>query len=1541
MASPASPHPLHACPDPASSPPALTFKEVLCKDLISLTREPNINPARDRVLPSPVPDPLPQISHIQTLPLTKSPLTHPPPLLPNPPYQLPDQAPRKIQIPTSMSLAIYEKWKASVIIQTPKFWKDKDTLMKNLQRTWMLQNPKPIHYLGRNFYAIADLLPEERLRLLSSTPCFLGSDLILALAFNKATLAVDHSLHPSSNTIILPSKPPSNLSINVSKPPPAKTHHDADSPGEPEKYHNPLPCHDELQTPAPLVCETADLVKSIYSKPSLKASFPPMNPSLDPSCLNSNQSDSVQNESPQPKGITSAITKSQPTPLSTSCQRQPRTSAVPGSNPSGNTIPPPCGTPQNYNWFPIHPLPQNLNFREIIHPPIASTIFLPPAEVTYTLFGRQNHCVDITIPQHLDDLSVFVTSSLAFETGTLNYLLKVIPTDPSLRYSTDSPPHFDCSLPPNMKILAWNVRGAANPDFRRAFRDIMLIYQPDAVILTETRISGEHAEQIISSLGFDNTFKVDGMGFAGGIWLLWNPRAISVEIISFSFQEIHCLVKVNHTCFLLTCLYASPRNSIRSLLWDSLTNLAQHLNTHWLLMGDFNDIARNTEKFGGRPPSRRRLNSFNRFLNSCHLVDLGFTGPLFTWTNNHRDGTIIRSRIDRAHANRSWLNHFPDSKVTHLPRTHSDHCPILLSTDRILCQGLKPFRLEPFWVTHPSFPNTVNLTWQKDIPLCYNLKNLASVLSEWNKIHFKNFSEEKKTLYKRLRGIQNTLSYNPSPQLLLLESAIQQKYNLLLRHEEELWHAKSRINWLTLGDRNTSYFHAIATHRRRKNKIHCLENQEGILTWDNAEIIAILRTHFIQVYNSPDQSPSINIRSVIPTIPQINPSNHSLLLRLPLEAEIKDTVFSLHPLKAPRRDGFHALFYQKSWNIVKDNLIKDIHNIFNSEFIPQDWSSTFITLIPKLENASKPHHFLPICLCSTQYKILTKLIANRIKPLLPDLISPTQGTFAKGKHTSDLFITAHEVLHSMNKSTVKEGWVVIKLDLHKAFDSISWNFISSMLLALNFPPKIINLILSGLHSATYSLLVNGRSTEPFTPSRGIRQDDILLFTKASINSCATIKEILDTFSNASGLQINTEKSKFWTSPGTPESKINQIALTLDSSRSWPPTTSFTIPNSILSEMLLTFFSFDHNDEDTVLWNHAKDGNFSIKSAYALISTPKKNSNASMSWTWKPFCNPRKKIFLWRASLNALPTSQKLSLILPFIPAICKLCNSNQEDLLHALRDCPSITHIWNHLPLPPNFFSLPIDLWLKSNCTNNSSSLINLPWNTCFIYVCYHIWTNRNLYLFKNKPHLPHSILKTAISIATEFHYVAKPTTPTTHSIYQMIHWKEPREHYHKLNIDGSASNSILGAGGIIRNSQGSYIISFCHYIGRGDSIKAELWALQTGLSIATDLNIKFIEIETDALSIIYLIKNSNLCHLHPFFCVILNCRRFLSTFDDYKITHIYREANGCADILVKHARISQCSKSTFLEPPAFLRPQLVKDSKHSGSIRCVSFQPP
>lgn len=265
-----------------------------------------------------------------------------------------------------------------------------------------------------------------------------------------------------------------------------------------------------------------------------------------------------------------------------------------------------------------------------------------------------------------------------------------------------------------MNIISWNTSGAGNSDFRKAFRDMTITYKPDLYILTETCLSGDRATSVISSLGYERYIKINTMGFTGGIWVLWNPSNIIVELITTVFHEIYLKIQVNSLTFLLTALYAPPNFYDRKPLWEKLAYLSNFIPISWLIMGDFNDISMANEKFGGRPPSQLKMNTFNNFLNKANLIDLGFSGPKYTWTNCRERDSIIKTRIDRVHATALWLDIFPYTKVTHLPRLTSDHCPILLKTNSDAIRGLRPFRFEFFWMNHPTFQNLTNYIWNRD-----------------------------------------------------------------------------------------------------------------------------------------------------------------------------------------------------------------------------------------------------------------------------------------------------------------------------------------------------------------------------------------------------------------------------------------------------------------------------------------------------------------------------------------------------------------------------------------------------------------------------------------------------------------------------------------------------------------------------------------------------------------------------------------------------------------------------------------------------------
>ena len=236
-------------------------------------------------------------------------------------------------------------------------------------------------------------------------------------------------------------------------------------------------------------------------------------------------------------------------------------------------------------------------------------------------------------------------------------------------------------------------------------------HHPQILIIVEPCFAEDRAQEVIDTLLYSHSQRIDSIGFSGGIWMLWNEGSnLKVGTLTTSEYSIHALVKVpiqSHN-FLLTVIYAFPNFNKKKILWNYLKILAPSVNLPWVLFGDFNDMLVEDEKMGGLPLNGSRLTAFRDCINQCGLMDLGFHGPRFTWTNKnsicHRN---IKESLDRGLGNSEWKIHFPRTEIHHLPRTKSDHCPILMDTDPPKSKSHKPFKFEQIWLTDPSFSNLV------------------------------------------------------------------------------------------------------------------------------------------------------------------------------------------------------------------------------------------------------------------------------------------------------------------------------------------------------------------------------------------------------------------------------------------------------------------------------------------------------------------------------------------------------------------------------------------------------------------------------------------------------------------------------------------------------------------------------------------------------------------------------------------------------------------------------------------------------------------
>ncbi|XP_075669007.1 uncharacterized protein LOC142638831 [Castanea sativa] len=247
-----------------------------------------------------------------------------------------------------------------------------------------------------------------------------------------------------------------------------------------------------------------------------------------------------------------------------------------------------------------------------------------------------------------------------------------------------------------------------------------------------------------------------------------------------------------------------------------------------LFLGDFNEILCENDKLGGRQMNLNRALDFKSCLDDCNFLDLGFSGPKFTWLNRRQISDLILERIDRCFANPAWRTLYLEASVTYLPRDFPDHCLVLLELTRPPPTATeKPFRFHTMWMHHPDFPNVVRKTWEPNPNLQTAVKSFVDNAKQWNKSVFGNIFARKKRVLARLNEAQKALSNGPNCFLIHLERSLIEEYNLIMQQEEEYWALKYRLNWATYDDSNTSFFHVSTLVKRHRNKIRMLKNFVG------------------------------------------------------------------------------------------------------------------------------------------------------------------------------------------------------------------------------------------------------------------------------------------------------------------------------------------------------------------------------------------------------------------------------------------------------------------------------------------------------------------------------------------------------------------------------------------------------------------------------------------------------------------------------------------------------------------------------------------
>eukprot|EP00253_Pinus_taeda_P021062 PITA_21062 len=415
------------------------------------------------------------------------------------------------------------------------------------------------------------------------------------------------------------------------------------------------------------------------------------------------------------------------------------------------------------------------------------------------------------------------------------------------------------------------------------------------------------------------------------------------------------------------------------------------------------------------------------------LVDIIPKNRRYTWSNRRMGAGNIMEHLDRFLVNISFLSTFAVGYTSILRTSASDHYPVSLTMESHRPLGPIPFKFSLLWTQNSTVRVIVKIAWRQHVEGSPSyiwetkIKNVKRALKDWAKDSYQEPKETKKNVQKALKEV---------------------------------------------------------TARKIRNNVNSIIDNEGNRYNNQEDIKKVASTHYRDLLTETQGVEEYS--DLLQYLPKgVTKELNDTLNREIDEEEIKRKIWTLQPEKAPRPDGFPICFYRESWSLIKKDLAKMIRWVQKKGKMGGFTNSTFLALIPKENRPTSFSKFRPISLCNNSYKIFKKILAMRLKPSLPSLISKNQGGFISNRHIHDSIILVQEAIHS-SLSRQEKGFV-LKLDLANTFDRVRHSFLFAVLKKMGFDSSFINTIAACISGPWISPLINGRPCEAFQSSRGLRQ----------------------------------------------------------------------------------------------------------------------------------------------------------------------------------------------------------------------------------------------------------------------------------------------------------------------------------------------------------------------------------------------------------------------------------------------------------------------
>lgn len=640
--------------------------------------------------------------------------------------------------------------------------------------------------------------------------------------------------------------------------------------------------------------------------------------------------------------------------------------------------------------------------------------------------------------------------------------------------------------------------------------DILLLQEtklPEAACLNQARFIETKGG---SSLWNEAAFSAQTGRFKGGTAIVLSARmaaAVTHHGILYPGRAQYVVLHISPTFTLgIINVYGFSHTGPRAMMWTHLAQ-SQLPEAQWILAGDFNNIESTNDKQGGSTKtsiSNRELEAWNKLLLKLGVRDAFHVGTYhrknpkaFTWSNFHNDETMIQTRIDRIYIPLYLEQKGGSTEILPTIPDISDHAGMVLHTN------------------NPHKRKAPAPTFNKG--LLQQPENKASLLATWKEVMATDLETWNHKIVAATQAIRIKSEILTKQQKKQWKETYLSQFEDIIAAEEELQHnwgseeAREKLSdaqavlhevrqqkfqfqetailskWARVGDRCTKEFFEFHEGARQAVRItHLMDGERTLST--QADLEAHILAFYKQLYTRDEQvEGAANAREdCLQYIHQPVTAEHNRELLRPItREEVTAAMKELPAGKAPGIDTIRAEFYQALWEDIEEDIFNFVTESIEQAHLEETLNVSKIALLPKSEDRSRIQNFRPISLLNTPYKIVAKILANRMKPLLHNWILPSQTGFVPNRCILDNIFLAFEAIQWTLES--KQDLSMVLLDFEKAYDRVNWTFLRQVMTRMGFHQTWIKQVMALNVNASATVIVNGEQSKPFSLQRSVRQ----------------------------------------------------------------------------------------------------------------------------------------------------------------------------------------------------------------------------------------------------------------------------------------------------------------------------------------------------------------------------------------------------------------------------------------------------------------------